>query len=291
MIPTNVQQLVKSLKRAGLKLVVNQDGLYYPAWYGPGWERQNETLRRLHDSADFVIYQSEFCAKSVEHFFGRRAPASTILLNPVDLKAYVNIAQRGDNPKLFTLAGSKDRSYRLKLAVSVLAMVIKTLPGASLSIAGYGSNPEARAMKRRILGWCDELGVGQDKIKFPPPFTRTQAPTVIAQCNILLHTALNDPCPNIVCEALACGLPPVYIASGGVPELVGPDVGESVPAALSWEKLTTPAPQPLASAVVNVWDNWERHHVSARARAESVLGLEKFVSAHEQIFTRLITNN
>ncbi|HWH06801.1 MAG TPA: hypothetical protein VNT23_10265, partial [Gaiellaceae bacterium] len=31
----------------------------------------------------------------------------------------------------------------------------------------------------------------------------------------LLHTKVNDPCPNVVLEALASGLPVVHPASGG----------------------------------------------------------------------------
>ena len=40
------------------------------------------------------------------------------------------------------------------------------------------------------------------------------------KCDFFLHGAQNDPCPNVVLEALSCGLPIVYNNSGGTPEIV-----------------------------------------------------------------------
>ena len=39
--------------------------------------------------------------------------------------------------------------------------------------------------------------------------------------DIYLAASLNDPCSNALLEALACGLPAAFAASGGHPELVG----------------------------------------------------------------------
>ena len=39
--------------------------------------------------------------------------------------------------------------------------------------------------------------------------------------DIFLHAAKNDPCPNVVYEALSTGLPVVYNTSGGTPEICG----------------------------------------------------------------------
>lgn len=40
-------------------------------------------------------------------------------------------------------------------------------------------------------------------------------------CSVFLNLSRNDPCPNVVLQALASGLPVLYKPSGGVPELVG----------------------------------------------------------------------
>jgi glycosyltransferase involved in cell wall biosynthesis len=59
----------------------------------------------------------------------------------------------------------------------------------------------------------------------------------LRRADVYLAPSSNDPCSNALLEALACGLPAVYRASGGHPELVG-DAGvsfvhaEEVPAAL-----------------------------------------------------------
>jgi glycosyltransferase involved in cell wall biosynthesis len=43
----------------------------------------------------------------------------------------------------------------------------------------------------------------------------------LRSCDVFLNLSENDPCPNVVLEALASGLPVLYKPSGGVPELVG----------------------------------------------------------------------
>jgi glycosyltransferase involved in cell wall biosynthesis len=59
----------------------------------------------------------------------------------------------------------------------------------------------------------------------------------LRRCDVYLAPSRNDPCSNALLEGLACGLPAVYRASGGHPELVG-DAGlaftsaEEVPDAL-----------------------------------------------------------
>jgi len=46
-------------------------------------------------------------------------------------------------------------------------------------------------------------------------------PAMLRGCHVLLTLAENETCSNVVIEALASGLPVLYRASGGTPELVG----------------------------------------------------------------------
>ena len=59
----------------------------------------------------------------------------------------------------------------------------------------------------------------------------------LRRSDVYLAPSRNDPCSNALLEALACGLPAVFRASGGHPELVGAgglpfDTPEEVPASL-----------------------------------------------------------
>jgi len=59
----------------------------------------------------------------------------------------------------------------------------------------------------------------------------------LRRSDVYLAPSRNDPCSNALLEALACGLPAVFRASGGHPELVGQgglpfDLPEEVPAVL-----------------------------------------------------------
>ena len=53
---------------------------------------------------------------------------------------------------------------------------------------------------------------------------------MLRRAHVLLHTKVNDPCPTAVIEAMACGLPVAYPASGGTVELVGDEAGIGVAA-------------------------------------------------------------
>ena len=56
------------------------------------------------------------------------------------------------------------------------------------------------------------------------------------RAHLLLHTKVQDPCPSVVIEAMACGLPVVYPASGGTLELVGEEAGIGVRIPTGWER-------------------------------------------------------
>ena len=51
-------------------MVVNQNGVAYPAWAGSDTERLNARLRNVLQAATHVVYQGDFCKQAADEFLG-----------------------------------------------------------------------------------------------------------------------------------------------------------------------------------------------------------------------------
>jgi glycosyltransferase involved in cell wall biosynthesis len=60
-----------------------------------------------------------------------------------------------------------------------------------------------------------------DRIRTIAPVPSREVAEILRSNDVYLATSRDDPCSNALLEALACGLPAVYLRSGGHPELVG----------------------------------------------------------------------
>ena len=119
------------------------------------------------------------------------------------------------------------------------------------------------------------------------PYSQRDAPQLFRRAHLLLHTKVNDPCPNVVLEAMATGLPVVYPRSGGVPELVGDEAGAGVPHPDGYERDEPPTPEALAAAVTHVLANLQPYAVAARKRAVERFALGPWLDRHAELFERL----
>jgi alpha-1,6-mannosyltransferase len=90
-----------------------------------------------------------------------------------------------------------------------------------------------------------------------------------------------------VLEALACGLPVVYPASGGTPELVG-EAGIGVPHPDGFDRDEPPAPEALAAAVVAALVSRDELSRSARRRAVERFPLDAWLERHAALFAELV---
>ena len=75
------------------------------------------------------------------------------------------------------------------------------------------------------------------RIRVLPPMPSPQLADLLRTQDIYLTASRNDPCSNSLIEALSCGLPAVYLKSGGHPEIVGEagigfESAEEIPALL-----------------------------------------------------------
>ena len=287
-LPADAEQLLWLARCKGAKFLWNQNGVAYAA-YDPNWQRTNRPMAQLLHAADYVFYQSAFCKRSADQFLGLRDRNWEILYNAVDTSAFTPATVDPDPQCLILLlGGSQYQFYRLETALRTLAILVTQHLNACLLVTGRlcwnADEVQARSTAEDLiqkLGLCD-------RVTFLGPYSQTEAPAVLQRSHILLHTKYNDPCPGLVVEAMACGLPVVYSCSGGVPELVGTDAGVGIPAELSWGKDCPPDPNALAEAVLQVAAQRKMYAEAARTRAVEKFDIQPWIERHRQVFSQLL---
>jgi glycosyltransferase involved in cell wall biosynthesis len=282
--PAFAEDLVRICLSRGIKFVWNQNGVGYPGWAGSEAGRHNAPMRRLRRLADFVVYQSEFCRESAEEFLGPCATPSKVLLNPVDLAEF-SPRQEPLSPLPLRLLAAGTHTYRERV-LSALECVRHLRDGGlecELTVAGPLTWKHAA---QEIHAAVASMGLSSS-VEIVPGFARDEAPGIYRANHILVHPKYMDPCPTVVAEALACGLPVVASRSGGVPEMVDNDCAKLVEVPLSWRRLHTTTGQELAGAVRAISEDLPGFARAARRRAELAFDARAWCAMHAAIFRSL----
>ncbi len=196
----------------------------------------------------------------------------TVIPNGVDTEYFRPTASRKRPPVVLSVG----RLVQVKahdILIKAFAMVYPKHPQAELWIVGDGPRlGELKKLARQILP--------HGKIKFLPPCIDIYP--MYQKAGLLALSSLKEAMPNVVLEAMACGLPVVASAVGGIPEVVTHGrTGWLVP--------------PGNSAVLaDILDNMladPQHNASlgqaGRKRVEKDFSFTSMVQAHEKIFERL----
>lgn len=193
---------LRRFQRPGCRMVHRVDG---PIGVYRGWDDgTDERIWQInHELADATVFQSHYSL--TEHLrLGLKFTNPVVISNAAD-------------PAIFHARGRGpfDRGRKIRLISS-----------------SWSDNPNKGApFLRRLeekLDWSryEYTFVGRSQIRFQrlrmiDPVPSQEVAELLRTHDIFIAASRNDPCSNSVIEALACGLPCLYLDSGGHPELVG----------------------------------------------------------------------
>ncbi|WP_337996606.1 glycosyltransferase family 4 protein [Oleispirillum naphthae] len=273
------------LRLRRIPIVLNQNGVFYPGWYAGDWKGMNAVMARAYHRADHVFWQSAFCRRAADRFLGERQGPGEVLFNAIDTRRFAPATERAERPFTFLLSGKIDAhiAYRLEATIAGLAAARAAGLDARLTVAGWVADA-ARATAEAAIR---RLGL-DGAVAFTGAYTQEDAPQVYRAADAYVMTKYLDPCPNTVLEAMACGLPVLHSASGGVPELVGPEAGVGLPLPEDWEAIHTPAAEAVGEGMLAVAAAAGAMSVAARARAVAEFDIAPWIDRHACVFRTLL---
>jgi len=274
---------IRWAKAHGVRFILNQDGVYYPAWYGAGYEVENRRLRMLHELADYVIYQSRFCFDTAQQFLHPPERPYEILYNAVDTDIFKPATVSLKRPITLITAGYfySSKHYILEGLLSALVILRQHHSEIRLIIAGHVDGVDS------LKALAVKLGVDRCT-EWTGKYTVTQGVDILNRGTLFIHLKNNDPCPSVVLEAMACGLPIIYTTTGGTPELVG-DGGIPIQRDVVFDRPdTSPTPTQISEAVESALLQDPLLGTKARIRVERNFSMSYWVKRHQDLFNLVL---
>ncbi len=169
--------------------------------------------------ADKTIFQSRYSLeKHLELGMQFREPV--VIMNAAD-------------PKIFHSRGRTAFSRNRKIRLIAASWSDNVNKGATT----YQWLDEHLDWQRFEFTFVGRSKVAYKNIRVIPPVDSVRLADLLREHDIYITASKNDPCSNSLIEALSCGLPAVYLQSGGHPEIVnqagaGFEAAEQIPGLL-----------------------------------------------------------
>ena len=279
------EQTLRILKEKKIPIILNQNGVYYPEWFKGDYKGKNHINSYFHQFADYVLYQSKFSKKASEKYLGKRSGPGEILYNAVDTKYFLP-KKNPDKYFTFLITGNirKKSNYRILSIIYAISAIVNEYKNIKINIAGYIED------KNYLLSIIHTLSL-EDKFTFLGKYSQKEAPYIYNTADAYITMAYNDNCPSAVLEAMSSGLPILYSASGGIPELVNKDSGIGLKVKENWMKTEIPKKSDIQDGIKKIIENKDNMSQSARFRAIEYFDIKNWITKHNEIFEKLLNDS
>ena len=285
------------------KVAIRMDGAYCSRWYkirkpkvipvpllddwysGKTNFKKNALIRENLLGYDDIIFQSEFSRRLTQRFV-TETQSGKLIYNGIDLDEFNPHGVRdviAGNQSVKLLASHSFRPHhRLHDVMRILSHLRYKEPQKSFHLYIMGGDDGKSFDYARQMARQEKLEEGHD-YTFLGKRNYAELPQVYRSCDLMLNLSYWDTCPNVVIEAMACGLPVVGPKYGGVEELVRRDGGILVPEDIpftyidhhNFERMPKAPIDFYAKAVLAVLEKKEEYAASARQAAEERLDIQK----------------
>jgi glycosyltransferase involved in cell wall biosynthesis len=188
-------------KRPHLRVVQRVDGAAqdYGRHDGVDWLQ-----RDVNWLADLTIYQSQYSYQATHERYGLIQQPGPIIHNPVNHQHFTQegpiMLDWGEHPQRVISVGWSQNPLKGNWRIPQLAQAHSEV---EFVVVGRATDVPSLPNIRKVAF-----------------LEHDQLPNALRSASAYLSLIERDACPNVIIEAMACGLPILYLPSGGVPELV-----------------------------------------------------------------------
>ena len=276
---------LKMIKKK-IPVIHNQNGVFYKAWYDGDWKNSNLKMANQLHIADYVFYQSNFCKFSADKFLGKRKKNYEILYNACDIKKFKPYKKKKINKKnIQILMTGTYRDYMLPCLLSAIRAtnLLRKKINVKLNIEGKIDEK----LKTKVINYINNLDLNEN-VYLNGEYNQESAPKIYQKNDLYYFMVHNAPCPNALIEAIASGLPVVYLDSGSSKEIVR-QAGIGIKSKLSWNYFSEINANLICKATIKILNNYNFYSKESRKNAIKHHDIEKWIIKHKLTFNRFIS--